>query len=74
LLLGDGWSGFARYEFDEPETFDSSDAVQRSEYRASYRGRVRMQLTIDAESPRLARIMLRASLDGSELPLPRKGS
>ena len=66
LLLADGWSGFAAYWFDEPAITDTPDAVQRSEYRATYRGTAMMQLTIDAESARLARARLRVLLDGLE--------
>jgi hypothetical protein len=64
LLLADGWSGFVSYWFDEPAITDNPDAVQRSEYRATYRGWAAMQLTIDAESAHLARAQLRVLLDG----------
>jgi len=64
LLLADGWSGFVSYWFDEPSITDNPDAVQRSEYRATYRGWAAMQLTIDAASTHLARAQLRVLLDG----------
>jgi hypothetical protein len=70
LLLADGWSGFASYWFDEPAITDAPDAVQRSEYRATYRGWAAMQLTIDAESARVARARLRMRLDGSDETTP----
>ena len=63
LLLADGWSGFVTYWFDAPVITDAPDAVQRSEYRATYRGWAAMQLTIDAESARLAPARLRFRLD-----------
>lgn len=66
LLLSDGWEGFVSYWFDEPALTDTPDAVQRSEYRATYRGAAAMQLTLDAESPRLARMALRQRLDGAD--------
>jgi hypothetical protein len=65
LLLSDGWEGFVSYWFDEPQLTDTPDAVQRSEYRATYHGSAAMQLTIDAESPRLARLRLQQRLDGT---------
>jgi len=71
LLLDDGWSGFASYWFDEPAITDAPDAVQRSEYRATYRGWAAMQLTIDAESPRLARASLQLRLDRQDESTPR---
>ncbi len=71
LLLADGWEGFASYWFDEPSLTDTPDAVQRSEYRATYRGSAAMQLTLDAESPRLARVALQQRLDGSDESIPK---
>lgn len=68
LLLADGWEGFASYLFDSPADTNTPDAVQRSEYRATYRGSAAMQLTIDAESPRLARVVLHAKLNGLDEP------
>jgi hypothetical protein len=68
LLLADEWSGFAHYWFDQPAITDTPDAVQRSEYRATYRGWAAMQLTIDAPSARLARARLRLRLDGQDEP------
>ena len=70
LLLADGWSGIASYWFDEAAITDAPDAVQRSEYRATYRGWAAMQLTIDAESARLARAGLRLRLDGQDESTP----
>ncbi len=70
LLLADGWSGFASYWFDEPAITDAPDAVQRSEYRATYRGWAAMQLTIDATSARLARAQFRLVLDGRDESTP----
>jgi hypothetical protein len=71
LLLADGWEGFASYWFDEPSLTDTPDAVQRSEYRATYRGSAAMQLTLDVESPRLARVALRQRLDGCDELTPK---
>ena len=68
LVLGDGWDGFASYLFDEPAITDAADAVQRCEYRATYRGRAWMQLTVVAESPRIARARVIARLDGVTSP------
>ena len=68
LLLADDWDGFVSYWFDEPSLTDAPDAVQRCEYRATYRGWAAMQLTLDAESPRLARAALRQRLDGADEP------
>jgi len=54
--------GVASYWFDEPATTDAPDAVQRSEYRATYRGWAAMQLTIEATSAAPRRAQLRVAL------------
>jgi hypothetical protein len=56
--LSDGWDGYADCFFDRPQRFDSPGAVQRCEYRATYRGWADVDLTITAPSARLARLFL----------------
>jgi hypothetical protein len=58
--LADGWDGgVADCFFDRPHTIDTPDAVQRSEYRLTYRGWAEAMLTEVAESPRLVALRLR---------------
>ncbi len=59
LDLGDGWDGKADFIFDAGAITDSPNAVQVSEYRATFSGEARIVLTIDAPSPKQARINLR---------------
>ncbi len=66
LRVGDGWDGFADFLFDAPEAFDTPDAAQRCEYRATYRGHAWMDLTMRAESPRLVAVTLRQQLRDSD--------
>jgi hypothetical protein len=66
LRLGHGWDGFADFLFDAPERMDTPDAVQRCEYRATYRGHAWMDLIVRAESPRLVAATLRARLREGE--------
>ncbi len=62
LRVADGWDGFADFLFDAPGAFDTPDAAQRCEYRATYRGHAWMDLTMRAESPRLVAATLRQRL------------
>jgi hypothetical protein len=58
--LEDGWQGgIADCFFDKPQSFDTPDAVQRSEYRLTYRGWAEAVLTETAESPRIVAVRLR---------------
>jgi len=66
LRLGDDWNGFADFLFDAPNPFDTPDAAQRCEYRATYRGHAWMDLTMRAESPRLVAATLRQRLHESD--------
>jgi hypothetical protein len=52
--LGDGWTGTAYCFFDRAELADSPDAATRHEFRATVRGWTDVDLTITAQSARLA--------------------
>ena len=58
LRLGDGWDGYSDFLFDGASTNDTPDSVQRCEFRATVRGHSWMNLTLVAESARLARVAL----------------
>jgi hypothetical protein len=62
LRLLEPWDGFLDFLFDSATANDTSDAAQRSEYRATARGHAWMDLTVRAESARLARATLRARI------------
>ncbi len=68
LELADGWSdgeyhAFADFTFDGPSVFDSTDSVKASEFRATLAGVAAVDLTVEAESARLASIALKARLN-----------
>ncbi len=54
LPLADGWTGTADFYFDRPEVTDTPDAAARSEYRATARGWIEVDLTLTAPSARIA--------------------
>ena len=62
LRLPLGWDGFCDFLFDAASEMDTPDATQRAEYRATARGHAWMDLTVRAESARLARATLRLRL------------
>lgn len=65
----DGWTGYVDYAFpDGISNLDVPDAAQQSEYRAIAHGWAHASLYIDAETPRLARIILKQTLDGATRP------
>ena len=68
LALGDGWTGTADYTFKGFSNLDNPDAAQQNEYRSIAHGEARVALYIDAETPRLANIILRQKLDGATRP------
>jgi len=69
MLTADGWTGTVDYAFPEGfSNLDIPDAAQQSEYRAIAHGWAHAALYIDAETPRLARIILRQTLDGATRP------
>lgn len=69
LALGCGWTGYGDFVFTDLEDDDTADAVQRSEYRAMARGRVRATMTVKLTEPRLSRVFVAALINGS---LPRE--
>lgn len=69
--LGDGWEDtIAAIEFEAPQVHDTAESVQQREYRATIRGDARMNLYVEAESPRMAVIRLRQRLADAGAPLP----
>jgi hypothetical protein len=63
LDLADGWTGKAVFDFEGPRTQDGPNAVQVSEFRATYEGEARAVLYVTAATPKLARIRLQQALD-----------
>lgn len=63
LQLGDGWSGWADYIFEEGQIINFPTAVRRSEFRSSLYGEIRACVYIDAESPKQAQIILKQKLN-----------
>lgn len=64
LLTADGWTGTADFFFDGFTVLQTPDTEQQNEYRAMCAGQARVALYIDAETPRLARIILQQTLAG----------
>lgn len=69
IALGDGWAGTADFQFSKPTDPRTPEAAQRSEYRLTYRGTAEFNLTIAAQSSRLAVVGLMARL-ARTLPAP----
>lgn len=67
LNLADTWTGTVDCFFNAPFVDDDSDVVSRAEYRATYRGEARMNLTVTAQSARMASITIKQKL--SEQPV-----
>lgn len=65
LLVADGWQGVADFTFKSFSNLDTPDSAQQSEYRAIAQGEARVAFYIDAETPRLARIILQQTIDGA---------
>jgi len=58
--LADGWEGgVADAVFEAPQRIDSEDAVQRAEFRATYRGRADFVVTVKAQSARMAKLVFK---------------
>lgn len=71
LPLEDGWKDtVAVIEFGSPSLTDHASAVQQREYRATLRGDARMNLYVEAESPRMATIRLRQRIAEAGAPTP----
>lgn len=62
----DGWDGYIDFLFDSPIFLDNPNSVQQVEYRATYRGSATFELTVDAVSPRLLRVILKERLFTTE--------
>ena len=54
----DGIAGFVDTWFDAPTVEDSTESVQRAEYRATYRGTAAFNLTLKIQSARMVKIVL----------------
>lgn len=55
IAVADGWQScntIADFVFEEPDTIDTSDAVGRAIYRATYRGNAHMMLTVTTRTAR----------------------
>jgi hypothetical protein len=56
--LADGWTGHADCFFDKPQATDTPDAVQRCEFRLTYRGVADAFLVERGESARIVAIRI----------------
>lgn len=72
VQIGDGWSDLvsttAHFVFENPDYDDTPDGVNRSQYRATYRGTAYMKLALPATTARITRTTLKAYLDGDTRP------
>lgn len=66
LDLADGWVGKSAFEFGGPSNQDGPNAVQASEFRATYAGSAAAVLYVDALTPKLATIRLQQILNGGD--------
>jgi hypothetical protein len=63
--LGDGWPGcVADFDFDAPQRVESPDAVQRDEFRMTFRGSCGIFRTVKRQEPRLTRATLAQTVVG----------
>lgn len=69
VALGNGWIGTADFVFDSPRITQTSDSVQRLEYRLSCSGYADYSLQVKAQSARMAIVSLKAALAHSALPV-----
>jgi hypothetical protein len=68
LLEADRFVGNVEFWFDEPEYFDSAEAVQRREYRAIFVGEARGMFSVIEDVPLLTNPVLELSGDGIAWP------
>ena len=68
LLTADGWTGVADFYFDGFTVLQTPETEQENEFRALCRGEARVAIYADAETPRLARIILKQLLGGKSRP------
>jgi len=66
LDLADGWTGKAAFDFSGSRNENGPNAVQVSEFRATYAGEARVVLYVDALTPKLASIRLQQILNGGD--------
>jgi hypothetical protein len=59
------WNGTADFFFDAPDFTDNPNSTQRSEYRATYSGESRFNITIQATAPQIATIQLQEMFNAS---------
>ncbi len=63
IAVGDGWEDtVADFEFEEPDLLETADAVNRSLYRASFRGNAHFMLTVTSLTARQKAINFRLRL------------
>lgn len=65
--LADEWDTFtASIYFDQSAIAQTPDSVNTAEWRATARGKASMRLALRAESPRMARVLLKSRLDSAD--------
>ncbi len=62
VTLGDGWDGFADFDFESPSIENTPRSQGEGEFRATYRGHCEFELQISVQQPRMTRVILRAAL------------
>jgi hypothetical protein len=66
LAMGDDWQGFVDCTLEGgPNVHHSNEAHVTNEHRATLRCRLDMDLTLQAQSPKLLRVLLEQTLGGS---------
>jgi len=68
LQSADGWTGTIDFYFDGFTVLQTPDTEQENEFRALCRGEARVAIYVDAETPRLARIILKQILGDASRP------
>jgi len=65
-----GFRGFADFTFDGPNKQDTSTQARVREYRATWSGFVDVDLTVQAATPKLARVLIKMALSSDSLAAP----
>lgn len=68
LALGNGWTGNADFQFDEPSIDDNPAANAEREFRATYLGQASAELRLTSALPRLTTLVVKTYLSESAIP------
>jgi hypothetical protein len=70
LDAASGHTGFADFTFDGPKTLDTSTGARVREYRSAISGFIDVDLTVQALTPILARVLIKMALSSDSLAAP----